>query len=197
MKLDRALNVVLQVDGPKGSVWVHATPIGRAVFERYFLAISKAFIAIYEHGAAFIAGAGPRIALLTLRKVSTDMGIWESAPGMLDGVENGLMGEIRRLANVLVPASAGGWETIPFHEAKARGYLDDTDAAEVESFLVFFTLIWSMHRRAEAELMLTSVSEMLGLLTTSLTPTDYANSLQTSTGTDSTTSKAKASSIPS
>lgn len=192
MNLDRKLNLVVPVDRADGvKVWVHATPISRAVFETYFLTISKTFAAIYNQGLG--AMAGPRIAGLMLKKVATEDGVWEGA----GGVEGGLLAEIRRLATLVCPAdSAGGWQQIPFQEAVDRKLLDEGDVSEVENILVFFIVASAMHRRADLPDVLGIASSLWSAQTTSSNSTEFTGSLQTSTETASIGEKAIQSSIP-
>jgi len=93
MKLDKALNLVIPIDQDEGRIYVHSTPISLEVFEKYFLAISKTFAAIYSEGLNVLAG--PRVAALMLRRVSDDLGL-----------DTGLIDEIRRLSNVIVSGKA-------------------------------------------------------------------------------------------
>lgn len=190
MKIDRKLNIVIPVERGDGVAYVHATPISREVFERYFLVISKAFAAIYNEGLGIMAG--PAVAGLILKKVADDMGVWDG-PG---GVQMGLVAEIRRLSNVICPGP-NGWAMVPMQEAVDRNYFDADDVAEVENALAYFTVASSMHKKASLKAFLDGASELWGGQITSSSCTDFLNSLPTSTETASTGVKATASSLPS
>jgi hypothetical protein len=59
--------------------------------------------------------SGPRVAAMILKDKAIELGVWDGP----EGVERGLIQEIRRLANVFVPTDKG-WETIPINEAVAN-----------------------------------------------------------------------------
>lgn len=186
MKLDKKLNLVLPIE--KG--WLHATPIGFPVFEKYFLHIAEAFAGIYRAGLGTMAG--PRIAAMMLKKVAEEDGSWEGA----EGVEAGLMNEIRRLANVVL-LGKHGYETIPLYTAMQQDMLSEEEISEVENALVFFTLASSMHKGVEKKGIITSMTKFWGGLTTPLDSTEYARSLRTSIEEETTGEKVIPSSIPS
>jgi hypothetical protein len=188
MKLDKKLNIVIPID----SGWVHATPISYPVFEKYFMPISKAFSRVFQEGLGTVAG--PRVAYLLLRKVSEDLGIWETPEG--DGVKQGLMNEIIRLSNVIVIGDKG-YETHTLYDALKDGILGEEEKSEVLNALVFFTLVSSMHKKAMLDLMLLGMTKFWGGLTTSLDSTAYLASLPMLTQAGSSGEKVIASHIPS
>lgn len=190
MKIDKSLNFVIPVDREDGTIYVHAQPVRREVFEQYFLAISKTFAAIYGEGLGPIAG--PRVAAMMLKEVSVNAGLWDGP----SGVENGLMNEIRRLSNVLVPGK-NGWEMRPLQEALDSGLIDEDDASEVMNALVFFTVVSCMHKRTAREPILDGAGRMWGAEISSLSISDYAASLPTSTETVNSGETVITSSLPS
>lgn len=190
MKIDRRLNLVIPIDRADGTIYVHSAPISRPVFEQYFKVIAQTFSAIYTQGLGFTSG--PRVAAWLLRDQATKAGVWDGEAG----VERGLMNEIRRLSNVVVP-SARGWTTIPFQDAVDGGSINDDDRSEVENAIVFFIVASSMHTRKELPAVLEGSTALWGAQTTSLNCTEYANSLPTPTATENTGGTVKASSIPS
>jgi hypothetical protein len=169
MRIDKRLNLVIEVETEQGTVFVHSTPISRDVFERYFLIISKTFAAIISEGLSFISG--PRVAALMLKKIATDLGVWEGR----DGVNNGLMAEVRRLSNVVMP-SERGWQTVPFQDAIDKGLLDESDIAEVEGLIAFFICASAMSRKTEIQSVLERMA-LWGSSITSLNSTAFAESL--------------------
>lgn len=168
-KLDRKLNIVLQLENG----WVHSTPISYSVFEKYFMALSKTFASIYSDGLG--AMAGTRVAYLVLKRIAEREDQWEGA----EGIENGLMNEIYRLTNVVIPKEGGGWQMQPFYDVKQQGLLDESEQSEVINSLVFFTLVSSMHRKKEQISTLSLMTKLWGGQTTLLSCTEYMNSLQT------------------
>lgn len=191
MKIDRKLNLVVPITREDGTtIHVHAMPISREVFERYFIVISKAFSAIYTEGLGYVAG--PRVAAMLIKDIAQRNKMWDGD----DGVALGLVAEWRRLANMLV-LGANGWEAVPFQEALDRGTIDADDASEVENAIAYFTVASSMHRKQELSAAFDGVSNLWGALTVSSSYTEYMSSLPTPTAPVSTGAKAPALSLPS
>lgn len=183
MHINRALNIVIPIDRGTDTVYVHAAPISRAVFETYYLAIAKTWSALVSHGIN--AAAAPGVALLLLRETAQALDRWEGT----NGVEQGLLPEIFRLANVLMP-SPQGWQAIPFEEVRQRKLLDEDDVVEVENVLVFFTLASVVPPRRDRAGILTGIAAAWNASTTSLSSTEYLNSLPTSKETGNSGEKA-------
>jgi hypothetical protein len=171
VKLNRKLNLVLDVDVDEGKVYVHSVPIGRDVFEDNFLPISRAFTAVYTNGLGPVTG--PRVAALLLKQEAQTLGVWEKT-------QQSLMAEIYRLTNVVAPGPSG-WETMPFDVARKRGILDDSQASEVENCIVYFTCASSIHLKAELMVAMEGLSTLWGAQTTLSNVTEYIRSLPTST----------------
>jgi hypothetical protein len=192
VRINSNLNLVFPVDtASNGTVYVHATPLSREVFERYFLVISRTFTAIYAEGLQIMGG--PRVAALMLKKVAEERGEWDGP----DGVRDGLMAEIRRLMNVAV-VGPEGWKSLPYHTARRDGTIDDDDAAEVEGIVCFFISASAMHLRSQLPSILSGVSSLWGAQTTSSNSTEYAASLPISTEIDpSNAIQPEVSSVPS
>jgi hypothetical protein len=183
MRIDEQLYLVLPLDRADGTtVYVHAAPLGREVFERYWLPLSKTFAAIYTEGLGVVAG--PRIAALMLKKVGEEAGTWDGPMGL----QRGLLGEIRRLANVVAPGANGqqGWQMIPLEDAIRDQLVDVEDIDEIMGVLVFFTCAWRLHRQAERRTIATGAANLWGARTLSSNLSVFASSLATSTETDST-----------
>lgn len=212
VKIDKKLNLVVPIYGDpvakkddKGApvveagvpvmyqpvtAYVHSTPIGRETFEKYFLTIAQTFSAIYAQGLGELAG--PNVAMLLLERCARNGNEWEDDPRRgLIGVKNGLVEEIRRLTNVLVPGG-NGWEQVPLAVAVANGVIDADDVVEVESAIVFFIVASSMHRRMERRAILESAVGLWGAQISSLGLTEFAASLGTSIATASSGAKPSA-----
>jgi len=178
MKIDPKLNLVIPVDRPDGTLYVHSMPISREVFERYFLVIGKAFAAIYGEGLGMVAG--PPLAGLLLKQKAKDLGVWEGE----GGVERGLFAEMRRLSNVIANGP-NGWAVIPFQEALDNGTFSEDEVSEVESAIAFFTVASSMHKRSELPAVMSAISGLWGARAESSSCTEFAALLRTSTATGS------------
>jgi len=188
MKIDKKLNLVVEVETNEGTIFVHSAPLSREVFERYFLIIGKTFASLISEGLSFVSG--PRVAAMMLKKIAQDAGVWEGR----DGINNGLMAEIRRLSNVVIP-STSGWQTMPFQDAIDKKAMDDEDVAEVEGLITFFICASAMSRKSEIGPVLERM-RLWGALTTSLNSTEYAASLPTSTTAETSETPMITSSVP-
>lgn len=173
MKIDEKINLVIEVDGTH----VHSTPIGRETFKRYYLPLAKAFAKIYKEGLDVTAG--PRVAAMVLEDVARELGVWEGE----GGVENGLMAEIRRGTNVIIPAEKGGWRSIPLDVALNEKRFSEEEATEVENVICFFIVASAMHSREDKKVALLGMTSLWTGQITSSNSTEFAASLRTSTAT--------------
>lgn len=180
IRINRQLNLVLTLEREDKSVlYVHATPIGSEVFDTYFKPISKAHSQIYAHGLGF-AGAPP-VAERFLKEAAIECGMWESNPQTgLVGVKDGLLPEIRRLTNVIAPGK-NGWESLLLDNAVQTGVIDQRDAAECVSGLIFFSELWHMVPRSNVRLHMEAGFLHWDAQITSLDCTAFRNSLPTLT----------------
>lgn len=141
MKIDRFLNIVIPCETDNGVIHIHSTPISAEVFKQYFFVLSKCYSTFVNEGILLTA---PGIASMMLEQISRvtmrfdGRGNWWEGP---DGIENGLLNEVRRLTNVIVPVPGQGWQTIPFANAVSEGKVPKEDVADVESLLTFFTCL--------------------------------------------------------
>jgi hypothetical protein len=176
LRIDEQLHIVIPVIRADGTtVHVHAAPISREVFQRYWRPMARAYNYILQQQLVVV---GPRIAGLALRDAARDHGELDGPTG----VEAGLLTEIQRLANVVAP-SPTGWQMIPYADALRDGAIDQEDADEIEGVLVFFTLAWRLHRIQDRRDWIAGVVVVWGARTLSLNLSEFANSLTTSTET--------------
>lgn len=188
MRIDKRLNLVVPILGePKVTkdergedvesdnvvAYVHSTPISREVFESFHMVLAKTFSRLYTEGLNW--RIGPRVAAMTLKSVAVAEGSWEGP----DGVEAGLVNEIKRLTNVAVPG-ASGWTTIPYTEATTKGIISPEDAGEVENAIAFFIVASAIHHRSEVKPIVTQAAKLWGGLITLSNSTEFAASLPTS-----------------
>lgn len=191
LRIDRKLNLIVPVEREGlGTVYVHSMPISREVFERYFLVIGRAFALIYSKDLNFFAG--PRVAKLLLRNAAEEVNAWKGP----EGVEAGLLGEIRRLSNVSVPREGGGWETLPYETALARGIFSEDEVEECENNICFFILNSAVQKRSSLLAFLVAMNEYWGTQTTLLNATEYTTSLPTLTPAASSGAVRTQSSVP-
>lgn len=169
-KLDRRLRLVLPIERETGALYAHAEPLSAEQFHHYYLPLAKTFAKIYKENLGVVAG--PRVAAMLLREVAAEMGRGEE-------VEASLIGELKRLTNVLGPTEKG-WEAVPLEDAVRNNLIDADEASEVENAVCFFTLVWHMHRKAERAEIMASAAAIWDAQLTSSSCTDYIASLRTS-----------------
>jgi hypothetical protein len=173
-RIDRRLNFVVPIKREGGTVYVHAMPLLRETFERYAVVLAQTYGMIHGKGLGVVTG--PRIAHLLLKQIAIAEGVWEGP----EGVELGLMAEIKRLAN-MVTLTEQGWRPLGLEDALKRGALDEDEASEVLGLITFFTVTSAVERKDQSLSILTFAAQMWGALTTSLNCTEFGNSLPTST----------------
>lgn len=175
MKIDRRLNLVLPVETDSGTIWVHSTPISRETFERYYRVITRTVADIADD---HIANLGPIVGFLAMRDAARALDDWDGP----DGVEQGLLPEIRRLTNVIAPSAENGtWQPLPFDVAVQRGVLDDNDQRDVLGAVVFFICVSATAPPRGAAPILNGMFGRWGGQITSQHSTGFANSLPIST----------------
>jgi len=173
------MNLVVPVGtATRGTVYVHSTPVSREVYERYFLTIAKTFSGLFQHGLG--TTTGPRVSMLLLRRVAEADGNWEGP----DGVQQGLVAEMRRLTNVVV-SSPQGWQTIPLDAAVQDNVIDREDAAEVENAVAFFTIICHIADESNLGEFHRGMNSLWGARAEPLDCTAFRSGLPTSTETGS------------
>jgi hypothetical protein len=175
-KLNKALNLVLQVDSDRGPIHVFAQPLARSIFEANFRLMAKAFASLYMEN--LVAVSGPKVAALLLLEQAEDTGKRHEAEELLN--------EMRRLTNVLVPrvsnnGSGGGYETIMYFEARKKGLISDDEAADIEGAVCFFTLVLRVGSPGQREGLLNGLRILWNAQTTSSNIMAFQASLATST----------------
>jgi hypothetical protein len=199
MKIDKKLKLTFEIETARGKCFVYADPIATDVFKTYFMTIAKAHHKLFSDGVQFALMSGHRIAAMTIEDVAKRDGEWEDEAGGKGriGVENGLIREIIRLANIFVPTQSG-WEMFSLDDAIKTGILTDEDADEVVNLLAFFTSASSMERRKAVEWIFGKLLSVLGGHLTSSSASEYMNSLPKLTATEASKAPAhKPLSVPS
>jgi hypothetical protein len=188
--ISRQLNLVVPVDREDGTrLHVHSQPLGYDQFKTYWLVLSKTWAEVTVQGLREISG--PRVALRLLQEVAQNtvrargLSWWEGD----DGVERGLVGELVRLSNVLVPAADGGWGQTPLDTAIKQRMLGEEEADFVLGQVTFFTLTWRLADLSDRADMAAGAARLHGSSTTPSSATDYASSLRTSTAEETTGEK--------
>lgn len=193
MQINRQLNLVQTCETASGTIHVHSEPLSREVWKSYFLVLSKTYSQLFSQGIHLIAG--PSTVMNMLEHIARRDGVWVGP----EGVEQGLLGEIRRLTNVVM-ANGAGWRTIPYEIARTQASLDQDAMEEIEGAIVFFICASGVLKGPKAREKLTVLLGMMEFqwqaLNTSSNVTEYAASLPTSTRVEPTTATAPVSSLP-
>jgi hypothetical protein len=178
MKINRQLHLTQSIETDSGTIHIHSMPISVETWRNYFLILAKTYSQIFSQGLHTISG--PIVAGLMLERLARADSVWDGP----EGVQNGLLPEIRRLTNVIVPTGKG-WETLPYEEALRRGLISGDDVEEVEGALVFFICASAVLRgpkqRRKLEILLGMVEYQWGARSSLLGLTEFAASLQTLT----------------
>lgn len=171
--ISRRLNLVLPpFETKEGTAYVHSIPVGRSVFEGCFRSMSRALSMIIGESNPLI---GVSVAKLYLQSAAE----WVS-DAEVKKVSGTLIPEIRRLTNVGV---VGKNNVLPYVVACQQGLLDEDQQAEVENFIVYFTLVsWlKMPEDIQGNIGVTALLETWKAQTTSLELMEFMRGLPTST----------------
>jgi hypothetical protein len=173
MQITDSLNLAI----PFGNgMTAYHTSVSRAIYEANYAALHAALAAMGRKGAHYLKASGPNIANLVLK----DEGKRDAAERGEEDRTPALLGEIKRLTNVLVPGAAG-YDLLPVDAAISMGKLDEEDWGELEAQIVFFTCLVQTARKSDRTMVAASVASIVDGSTTSSAPMVYAASLQTST----------------
>jgi hypothetical protein len=130
-----------------------------------------------------------------LQHIAKQDGVWDGE----GGVQHGLLSEIRRLSNVVLP-SEGRWQTMPYDEAARRKLIDEDDAIDMENALVFFICVSAYLRgkrnKEKLDIIFSMMASRWNSPTTSLDCMAFAASLPTLTPVVNIGAMAAVSSVP-
>ena len=190
MRIDKRLNLVIPIERETGTVYVHSMPISAEVFDRYYLPIARTYADISRSGIVFISA--PRVAAKMLKKTAIELGVWEGP----EGVEAGLVGEMRRLSSVITLGD-NGWQQTMLDIALKREAITAEEYSDVENMLTFFMVSCSLERGMELQAVLAFVCRAWRVQTTLSNATEFRASLTISKEDESSGVKATALSIAS
>lgn len=196
MHLDKKLNLVIPIiRSDETKLYIHSTPIRQETFEQYHLVLAKTFAALAQNGLD--PRSGPSVAAMILKDVAQNTsrapGLdWWSGPDGVGG-EGGLMAEIMRLSNAVVPQGTKGWGTMPLKLAFDQNLISEEEKSEAVNALTFFILVSSQAApRVDRDRLVRGMIAIYELRGTYSNCTEFAASLKTSTPEDSTGEKAPA-----
>lgn len=181
--INRKLNIVIPIKrGDDTNLYIHSTPVRSETFETYHLVLARTFSAFAQNGLD--PRSGPSVAHLILRDVAkatpriNGVSWWEGEDGV--GGPSGLIAEMMRLTNAVVPTKDRGWSTIPLQSALDQGLIDDDEKSEAMNLLCFFTVTSLVAPRVDRERLVKGMAAIYELQTTFSNSTEFANSLKTS-----------------
>jgi len=200
MQIDRTLKLVLdrrrEDDGAPYSVF--ASAISSRALKKYWQLVNGS-MGLLHTSSELGPRTAPKYALEAIREVAREKG-----PLYADDIEKNVIGEMRRLAMVVMPDEAGwedqinrdkdgkvesvtgaakrGWETIPLDEALSKNLLSEDEGDEVMNLLAFFTLAHSFYPVAERRTTMSAAAAYWGGRTTSSDFMEWKNSLPIWTG---------------
>lgn len=182
-KIDRRLNVVLEVERAGSSLHVHSIPIPEEVYDQHWEVMTHAVNSMYMQ--RYLPPMCVRVGMKQLLKSADMLGARKS-------VEGDLLPHIWRLTTVIVP----GKGVIPFDVALRGNDLDADDITEVKEYLSYFTCASWVHPRRELGDMLYRMLDGSGALFGSWSATEFATSLRTSKAEETTSAKPVQPSVP-
>jgi hypothetical protein len=186
MQITDSLNLTI----PFGNgLTAYHTPVSRAIYEANYAVLHATLAAMGRKGAHYLRASGPSIAHLVLK----DEGKRDAAERGEEDRTPALLGEIKRLTNILAPSGAG-YDLLPVDTAISAGKVDEEDWEEVVASIVFFTCLVQTAKKSDRTMVAASVALIVDGSITSSAPMAFAASLQTSTKVDPT--PATVSSLP-
>lgn len=173
MQITDSLNLAL----PFGNgLTAYHSSISRPIYEEHYAVLHAALAAMGRKGVHYLRASGPSIANLVLK----DEGKRDAAERGEEDRTHALIGEIKRLTNVLVPGPSG-YDLLPVDTAISMGKLDEEDWGELEAAIVFFTCLVQTAKKSDRTMVAASVASTVDGSITSLAPMEFAASLQKST----------------
>jgi hypothetical protein len=158
-------------DGAEYHVFASAIP--SRVARKYWQIINNAMGEL--HSSALEAKTAPKFAAEAVRSAARALGPMAEAE-----VEKNFIGEIRRLAMVVLPKD-NGWDEMMLDEAISKELLEDDEIDEILNLLVFFTAALSFYALSERAVVVSGAVALWNGRTTSSSFTEWRGSLPTST----------------
>jgi len=174
VSVNKKLNIVIPIELDSGKIWIHSVPLSREIFDTNYMLLTKTLSFMYMNGVG--PSMAPRIAALALRDVAKEMNEERD-------ISQDLIHEIYRITNVVMPRAdnGGGWQTIPFMEAKNKKLIDEQTISEVENALIYFIVASAVHLKNELPMAYQGLRSIWSAQTTLSNVTEFSNSLTTST----------------
>lgn len=184
ISIDKRLNLVIPIiRGDQTRLYIHSTPIMPETFQTYYLVLAKVFSAFAQNGLDPMSA--PSVAAMVLKDVAqntsraTGLNWWDGPDGV--GGESGLMANIIRLTNAVLPGKDAVWSSTPFQLALDQKMIDDEEKSEVMNLLAFFTVASLVAPRHDRARLVRGMAAIYGLQTTLSNATEFSVSLRTST----------------
>lgn len=167
-KLDRKLNITATIDAANGPFHIHSMPVNRRVFEDNFELLAAVHARLNQPGMT--ARTSPAVARMALLKAAKEMDLQAEAQIVI--------AEIRRLTHVCYSSATGIYQFMPVASAIADKIIDEDDLADIDSYLIFFTLVSWIEPKMKQKMYMEILCHYFELATTQLSISDFASSLQ-------------------
>lgn len=173
--INEALNLVVPLSDDRGHV--HCPPLSRDAFEQCWKLFARTWSVIENERLGITAGAA--VAALALKD--------NAEQGDSHDMEkyHAVMAEIRRNAT-FIGATSEGFTPVPLATAEKKGWMHEEDRYDVENSLVFFTVASALLPTSRKAMTFHYLTLLRGGEASSLTATQYLDSLQNSTKDDAT-----------
>jgi hypothetical protein len=207
MQIDKRLNLVIilaradeddETDGTP-PLYVHCAPLLLETVKTYHMVLAKTFSALMSERLSITAG--PSVAAYTLEEVAKNT---YRSPGVnwwdgFDGVEAGLLSEMRRLANVIsVRPDGAGWGLTPLQVAidGQPPLISPDEAMEVLNQIAFFTVISAIAPAKDRPKLIRGAAYLFDGQTSLSNCTEFLSSLKTLTMDENSGEKNQTVSVP-
>lgn len=173
--INEALNLVVPLSDDRGHV--HCPPLSRDAFEQCWKLFARTWSVLESDNMAISAAVA--VSSLALKECAED--------GDASTLEkyHAVMAEIRRNAT-FIGATSEGFTPVPLATAEKKGWITEDDRYDIENILVFFIAASALLPKRRKTLLLRFLTSLRDVETSSLTATQYLDSLRNSTKDDAT-----------
>lgn len=168
--INEALNLVVPLDDDRG--YVHCPPLSREAFSLCWKLFARTWSVLESDDMVITAGVA--VASLALKESAEKGG-----PEDLEKYHS-IMAEIRRHAT-FIGSTSEGFNPVPLSTAEKKGWLHEDERHDVENALVFFIVASALLPKKRKSLILRFLTSLRDVDISSLSATQYLDSLQNST----------------
>ncbi|MXV36817.1 MULTISPECIES: hypothetical protein [unclassified Saccharibacter] len=173
--INEALNLVVPLSDDRGHVY--CPPLSREAFEQCWKLFARTWSVLESDDLGITTGSA--VAALALKECAES--------GAANDMEkyHAVMAEIRR-NTTFIGATSEGFTPVPLATAEKKGWLQEDDRYDVENIIVFFTVASALLPKKRQGRILHFLTLLRDVEASSLTVTQYLDSLRNSTKDDAT-----------